>query len=70
MKLSEIPFKDLKVGMKCVSVVGTHGKIIDLLPEGIDGVRGDTVIVEWENGKISYPFYTWCDKLILSEDIL
>ncbi len=67
MKLSDKPFNELEVGMLCISAIGTPGAIIDLLTEGIDGVRGDSIILEWNNGNISYPFHCCCDNITLIE---
>ena len=61
-KLSDIPFEEIKIGTKVLSAIGNIGTVIGLGSE--EEYRYETVIIRWDiSGKISYPFYHWCDEI-------
>ena len=62
MKLSEIPFDDIKVSDRCISAIGTMG-IITLVADrrGYPATRRDGragwIKIEWENNNSSEGWY-------------
>lgn len=58
MKLSEMNFEDIKLGLEVISDIKTTGKITKIIPElRGNGVRYDTVYIDWDNGKQSIIFH-------------
>jgi hypothetical protein len=66
MKISDIPFKDLKVGMKVKSLNnGVIGKIDQLLlKEDINDREDNIIVIKWRNKNTSYVWHFWCDKVL------
>ena len=63
-KLSDIPFEEIKIDTKVLSVIGNIGTVIGLGSE--EEYRYETVIIKWDiSGKISHPFYNWCDEITI-----
>jgi hypothetical protein len=59
MKLSEVPFDQLKVGDKLISYIGTPGHITHLVKRGetspyLQKEKEDVIVMLWDNGNVSY----------------
>jgi len=66
MKLSQIPFKNLRIGDKCTSARDTPGIIVGLLLEGTypnEINRYNSVRIKWDNGNNSYIFHMDGDRI-------
>ena len=71
MKLSEVPFKDIKIGMRVLSDSSTcGGKVVDKRTQAEANDReGDLVYIDWDNGNRSYnTWHFWCDKVTVVEE--
>lgn len=70
MKLSDVKFENIKVGMEVISAIGTPGVVTECIPEipgSGNGARYDTVNMEWNNGKKSSVFHMNADKVTVKE---
>lgn len=52
MKLSEVPFEDITIGMKVISVLDTPGTIMELITCGFKG-EANFIEIDWDNGRSS-----------------
>lgn len=78
MKLSEIPFNDIYIGMLVQSIsTGTFGFIDYVVPyeqvsddPDISILSKDNVVcVSWDNNNFSELWHFWCDKILIAEMI-
>lgn len=65
MKLSEVPFKKIKDGMRVISDnTKVRGKVVFKISQADANDReGDLVRIRWDNGKESYNWHFWMDKV-------
>lgn len=63
VRLSDVSWDDLKIGMKVISAQGIPGKIIKLLDATHD--RFPSIWIDWENGKESWIFHHQADRVIV-----
>jgi hypothetical protein len=64
MKLSDVPWAELKIGDKVIGALGMPGTIIDLIPVENDQRQENNVItIYWENGAHSNVWHYWLDKV-------
>lgn len=68
MNLSEMKFEDIKPGLEVISAIGNPGIVTECIPEVPgNGVRYDTINLEWNNGKKSTVFHIQGDKITVKE---
>lgn len=65
VKLSEIPFNKLYIGMPVISAIGTPGRIIALFDICYDDKGEDCLVnISWDNGKRSEMlWHFWCSNI-------
>ena len=73
-KLDKVPFETLKVGARCISAIGTHGRIVKVwhdnryVPNDEDG---DMIEIYWDSGNYSYDqHYNFNKVTYVGEDAL
>lgn len=66
MKLSEVPFSQIKIGDRCVSAIGNHGSVFKLIAFDEKGTLDDDNSIEilWDHGGKSRLFHFWGDSII------
>ncbi len=66
--LADVPFNELKIGMKCISRLGVLGTIVNLRVEGELPYRErfDTIFIDWSNGTKSIIYHIVSDKITLA----
>jgi len=62
MKLNELPYNKIAVGLKVIGANNVHGFVGELLPLW----RGEDMLsIEWDNGKKSIIWHYWCDNITI-----
>lgn len=61
VKLSEVPWDNLFIGMPVLSAMGVPGKIVKLLDDTQDIFP--SIWIHWENSKDSWVFHHQADKV-------
>lgn len=65
MKLSDIPRKNLRIGIKVWNANKTQkGELIEILPEDREDI---SLRIKWENGTESCQWHFWCYNLEVIE---
>ena len=68
MMLSDVPFESLCVWDVVISVIGTPGKITDLIPiETATRKEDNEIIIQWNNGKFSMIWHFEGSKILYDE---
>lgn len=68
MNLSDMKFEDIKPGLEVISAIGNPGVVTECIAElPGNGVRYDTINLEWNNGKHSTVFHIQADKITVKE---
>lgn len=68
MNLSEMKFEDIKPGLEVISAIGNPGVVTECIAElPGNGVRFDTITLQWNNGKQSTVFHIQADKITVKE---
>jgi hypothetical protein len=60
-KLSDIPWKELTIGMKVLGATGIQGEITKLLTPPAD--RFESIWIDWEDGQNSWVFHDQADHV-------
>lgn len=66
MKLSEVAFDDIKIGMRVLSDnTGWEGKVVNKLTQAeADDREDDVIYIDWDNGnKSPHVWHFWCCKV-------
>lgn len=61
IKLSDIPWDSLYIGMPVISSRGVRGRVVTLLDDTQD--RLPSIWIDWENAKESWVFHHQADKV-------
>jgi len=69
MLLSELPFEEIKPGLKVISALNTPGHVVSThskyQKEYID--EDNTINIVWDNGQESLDiWHFWCDKITVN----